>query len=276
MRTVHIYKLSTYKYFFTTVLDNTSEANKEYEYVCDINVDDDDQQISVMIQKNSLRDENVDKITDEIMRIPLDQFDECREKFNSQMKTSLSTCSDVYFVENMHDVFSNVYNMRIVAKDCDINFALINSQSISTTDVKQYLLQQKPQIKTIEELDCAIDAFNESELDVYIVELPISTNPYQTMRRRGSCMTTINEYYIPSLNTSYNFYETTNILIGDTIEDRYVEKYWKDEKLVKFTKTQISGEELANTLSTLKNYTNFKLSTGKLFVREQIEENTQI
>lgn len=287
MKTVHIYKLSTHKYFFTTVLDNTSDTTKKYEYVCDVDVEDDEQQISMVIQTilfhdNNIEknDENIDDKTDENVDkiqttiIQSDKFDDCWKKFYLQMKTDLPKYSDIFYTENTHDVFSNVYNLKIAAHDYDLNFAWINAQQISTIDIKQYLSQQKPQITTVYELNCAIDAFTGNELDIFTVQLPISSNPYQTMRNRGSCMTTINEYYIPTFGISYNFEGTTNILIGDIFNDRYVERYGENEKSIKFRKTQISGEDLTNTLSALKSYTNFKLSIGKLFVPEQMDEDT--
>lgn len=272
MKKVHIYKLSTYKYFLTTVPDNTSEVNKEYEYICNIDVDVDDNNENISILIYTTKENETTEIKTHV--IESNKFDEFKEKFDTNLKTSLQSPGlQIYHLSNTHDVFSNVYKIDVHADGASMTFIMINSQIISNISVKQYISQQKPQIKTISELDFALDSFTEKELDVYVIELPISTNPYQTMRRSGSCMTTIYEYYIPSLNISYNFYDGINILIGDTIEDRYVERYWECEKIVKFSKTKIESEKLINTLSALKSYTNFKLSVGKLFVQEHTEEN---
>lgn len=276
MKTVYIYKLSTYNYFFTTAHNDTFDPTNKYEYVCNVEAEDSDEKISTLIKifsPHNPKDKN--RYDNKSSVFPSDIFDKFKEDFYEKTKEDLSTCVDVFDCENTHDVFSNVHDLKIVGTECNVNCVLIKAQPISTIDVKQFIVQQKPQIKTIVELDCALNAFTNTELEIYTVKLEISTCPYATMRNLGSYMTTIDEYYIPSLGVSYNFCGTTNILIGKTLEARYVERYWTYEKNVKFAKSTISGEKLTNILDALKSYTNFQLSIGKLFVTEPVDENTQ-
>jgi hypothetical protein len=259
MKTVHIYKLSTHKYFFTTFLDNTSSNEpKDYEYIGNIDVEDNVEQLSIYIYTQKIKD---DETTTEIKCI-LDNFDDVKLHIESTIKSIANECPDVCHMSYTRNILSNVYVIDILSGEGNLQFDMINMETINTIDVKQFLSLQ-PKTNNIEILDLILDTFQPDELDVYIMSLPISTNPYQTMRRRGSCMTTIDEYYIPQLGVSYNFYD------GEV-------NIWDNgfgKKHVGMVKTKISGEKLYGTLRALKSYTEFKLHVGKLFFSEPTENS---
>lgn len=284
MITIHIYKLNKYKYFFTTVYENSNsenEENKEYEYIGNVNVEDNTDKLSIHIQKTKYTSENT-----EYKFIILDNgvlFDDSIKKLNCTMKEQFLNCTNLTgynHANSTRDLFSNVYCIDYEDVDCEINFITIKSQIICNFDVNLYLNNQSPKISSIVELDALLDNFDKEELDVYIINMPISTNAYETMRNIGSCMTTIDEYHIPEFGLSYNFHDEINILFGSKIENRYREIYWStrygEENHISLIKKTITGEKLKNTLTALKSYTNFKLNIYKLYNSVAEDENNEI
>ncbi len=272
MNTVHIYKISTYKYFLTTVfetvLETVSTTDKQYEYVGQTEVPDTFEQMSFFVISDITEGDK--PIKPQIALINSDNFDSTKEEFENKI-TEMLKCPDVklYFFHKTHDVLSNVYCVDACGEGFTLKAVFVKSQNISNLNVDFWSNQLKPKIKNISELHDALETFNDTELDIYLMSLPITTDYRETMRRGGNaCIKTIDEYHVPLFGISYNFYDEINILIGNAVEERYVENYedLRDKKrLVTMQKTTITGKHLENTIKSLKSYTNFKLHVGHLY-----------
>lgn len=245
MKTVHIYKISTFKYYLTTFYN---ENSTKYKYISSIDVKNSLKHLSLCIGI-----ENRTKI--KCCEISTLHFE--LEIFN--LKHYLKTINE--FVDVSHDIFSNVHTTNFINENF-FEIIFIHNEQIFENNVDEY--HESLKIDSIEELTQKISEPIES-IDLYVMSIQISTNPRESTRRKGSCMENIYEYHIPFLNISYNFYDDdVNILIGNTICDRYIEHSFDKPTIKIVSHETLNGEKLTKILKFLKSYATFKLNAAEI------------
>jgi len=133
----------------------------------------------------------------------------------------------------------------------------IGTQSYSNQDIfymyiENLLIEDK--IVSLKELIRRMDTCPET-LDVDIMNVDISTNPYNSMRGHN-CNKVIEEYYFPLYNTSINKYNGLNIIFNPG--DRYGKKgsgnFCDQKEAVNVRTETIRGDEVSKIYHLIQSY----------------------
>lgn len=263
MKSVYIHKISQYNYFFTFVKPTCehTERNAKYKFMGEIQVEDD-----VIVMSLHITHFKGNGKTEEINISKLDNYEKSLRLFTADVNKSIEEkIINVFYYCNKCNIFSNICRTDIAYESGYLISIFIPPQEIFSIDLDTYVANQStifPFVNNVTELSNLLNKFDENELKVYIINLPISVSDFRRWHSKN-----IDEYHIPKLGLSYNCSDGLNVLFGNNLDERYIQSSEKTEKPVEIKKEIIlKGEDLKNILDSLKDYVKHQLNVHKLFL----------
>jgi len=198
LKLIYFYKLSDYKFFCTTCKSNSNANSCIYE--CEV-LENETKINLLFVSEKKNNEEN--SVENKFSVVSQEEFDSYKKRLLEFYNTYLENSQECRFFNFTHDIFSNVYFADILISESfeQISSYMIENEQILNISFEDYTIALNT-IDSFQKLNDVLEIFVDEELEINVIDQTISTNPYQTMRNSGSCLTQITEYYIPKFTAS--------------------------------------------------------------------------